>query len=267
MSTIRNVMPYKLFFFVFCAVFLLGCSDGGSKAHPWLKGIGRTEDLTPVDLVLRSNHETTNGHTLKFLIPKSYLTRKVNWLGGEQESIEIQTGLPDLLARPAIKSSRTKISESDYQSSQDYTDNGVYIRLERPSISKDHFNESDMEKKLYAFGSRSRYSRDYEKQENVYGLEFYKAHFCHQITKECRERIGQFFITPLDYDKHWLTFSCSRLELNPSGGCTVKTQYRRKRLTYIFRRTQLYRWQEFDAAVRRLLDNFLIEESEINRVR
>jgi len=168
MSTIRNVMPYKLLFFVFCAV-LLGCTDDDSKAHPWLKGVGRTEDLTPVDLILRSNHEKTNGHTLKFLIPKSYLTRKVNWLGGEQESIEIQTGLPDLLARPAIKSSRTKISESDCQSSQDYTDNGIYIRLERPSITKESFNKSDMEKKLHAFGRRSRYFREYEKKRIYMG--------------------------------------------------------------------------------------------------
>ncbi len=108
-------------------------------------------------------------------------------------------------------------------------------------------------------------------------MEFYKSIHCtdkyrneqgivYRGEERCRERLHQYFITPLSYKKQLIALHCSRLELDPNGGCTVDTIYKRKKFTYIFRRSQLYRCQEFDTAVRQLLDQLLVQERDNDNI-
>jgi hypothetical protein len=41
-------------------------------------------------------------------------------------------------------------------------------------------------------------------------------------------------------------------------GCTVRSNYRGFRLTYVIRHSQLHRWAEFEDGIRRLLDRFTV---------
>ena len=55
---------------------------------------------------------------------------------------------------------------------------------------------------------------------------------------------------------------CHKPELNPGGGCLFVSAYRGKRISYIFRTSELPRWREIDAHVHTLLDSFVVEEDD-----
>ena len=55
---------------------------------------------------------------------------------------------------------------------------------------------------------------------------------------------------------------CNKLELNPGGGCAFGTEFRGKKISYIFRGTELSRWREIDAHVHRLLESFVVDDHD-----
>ncbi len=281
-------MKYKAITIIFAGILSMSCtSDEASsqnsaqkmiqKAFPWLKNTGKTDDMIPVGITLISRHIKTNNHSLKFSIPKAYLRDKTHWKGGEQEGIEIQTGLPDLLPLSVVRKNLTRPNQSGYEESKAYADRGLYVYIDRHSYMNSYHEKTQEERNEIANGKRKSYAKSYHRQENQYDLEYYKDINCSDVydsqegvnyhrEKKCQEDTREYFLTPINYPGIWLSFDCTRLDVNLRGGCIVKTRYRRKGVTYIFRRNQLYRWQEFDTAVRKLLDQFLIEEREIDKI-
>ena len=63
-----------------------------------------------------------------------------------------------------------------------------------------------------------------------------------------------------------LRSNCTPLSKLKNGGCIVNTYYKRKVMTYIFRRNQLYQWKKIDSDIRSFLDKFLIEESTNDKI-
>ena len=131
-------MRLKYFKILITAIFglvIAGCDNFGKdpiqkeleRILPGYEGIGFTDDQELVDIILKANGKRSNGYTLKFLIPKAYLTRKQNWRGGEQPNMEIQTGFPEYLPRPAVKNNRKKLGDEGYDEAKAYSRSGIYI--------------------------------------------------------------------------------------------------------------------------------------------
>jgi len=126
---------FKIVMTAIASLIIVGCDS--SDKNPIQKelerilsgyeGIGFTDDQEPIEIILRNDDKRINGHTLKFLIPKAYLTRKANWRGGEQVDMEIQTGFPEYLPRPTVKKNRKKLGDEGYDESKIYSRSGIYI--------------------------------------------------------------------------------------------------------------------------------------------
>ncbi len=146
---IYNMIKKRIHIIILLAIMLLvACEKKVSfeEAFPGLKDVGVTNDMTPVEIILRSKHKSTNGHMLTFSIPKAYLRKKRHWKGGEQEDLEIQTGLPDLLPRPAVKKNRKQPGEPGYEEAQIYADNGMYIYKKTVTVCKQLYKTTGSKK-------------------------------------------------------------------------------------------------------------------------
>jgi len=135
-KSMMNKVINKFVITVVASLLITACTDKDNKNPiqkelerilPGYEGIGFTDDQEPVDIVLRARKKRSNGYTLKFLIPKAYLTRKANWRGGEQVDMEIQTGFPEYLPRPAVKNNRKKLGDEGYDEAKAYSKSGIYI--------------------------------------------------------------------------------------------------------------------------------------------
>jgi len=78
-----------------------------------------------------------------------------------------------------------------------------------------------------------------------------------QLEEECPAlRSDQFIGSSTELDR-WIHLDCVRAEDNPAGGCLARIAHRGWVVQFVFRRTELPRWREFDEAVRRLFDGFV----------
>lgn len=253
-------------------IAIQGCSESNSsdvesegllkEAFPWLKGTGRTDDTAPVEIELVDER---SGESLKFRIPKAYLTDTANWAGGRQDRVKIETGLPNLEPRPGNIWITEEPGTPEYEREIKFFRNGLFIHVyaNRPVLG-------------YENNKREAYQDRYVIQnDSLFGLTHFKSIACRdwkrtaegeivQIEEICRERGNEHFITPEARDGKWVSFYCTRLEVNQGGGCIARSLYQGWSLEYIFRRNQLNRWRDFDAGARELLDRFLVQPGSEN---
>jgi hypothetical protein len=216
----------------------------------------RTTSMEPADLLLRDPDDETE---LRLRIPKAYMTRAENWRGGAQQFIWIETALPQL--QPAAAASSLN--------------NGVYITLQNERA--DWAGDSARERWLKTY-SVDRHSGSYVAYELVnqdeFGLTFYKSLACRppepaganavaEPQWQCHDSHREYYVS--NEGDPVVHISCHAENTSGAGlervGCQARTSFRGFTLSYVFRSTELSRWQEFDSAVRRLLGNFLVTDS------
>ena len=216
---------------------------------------GRTTSTEPVSLKLKDKQ---SGSTITLTVPKAYLTDKHTWSGGTHDSIEIQTSLPDLMPREANITLAGKVGTEEHEKSLRLFRNGLFLRLIGEKLIPE-YEKNRYEHVLQFYKTR---------KSDVYGLEHYVKEVCEQLdnnrpAKEpptCRIN-DHVFVVPIYSKAVRVQFRCTPIELNPIGGCIADTRYRDWHLKYIFRHTEIERWEEFDTAARTLLDRFLVQQN------
>ncbi len=254
--------------FAALAVFnLWNSADLLRRAVPTFN-LSRTTEMTPIDISLSEN---INGrtNTLRMRIPKAYLTDPVNWSGGEQASLRIETGLPNLEPRAAIDTTTAYPGTPEFDARDKRTRQGINIVLNAHVIGEGLVkNQYQAIQSNFGQGKTGKYERLADK----FGLEQYQQLVCGDkwilpggtIDTEgprCRVRGAEIFIASPSAREAQVYYSCTHLEENPEGGCNAYVQFRNWQMNYIFRRSEISRWQEFDSAVRRLLSGFVVNEN------
>ena len=262
----------NLLIIVCVAIFIVGGSLWSwYKNYSDLKGnmnliipgsldMARTKNMEPVDIHLLDDR---TGEGIHLRIPKAYMTKKRNWKGGEQtESLEIETRLSELLPAKALFRSGADEGTPEFEAGLKKTQNGMFIIRPRTRIAA-------AEDRTYR-----NYKRKYLIQdEEMFGLEHFYEQACKtetdntgKETERCWDLNHEYFVAKHGDKKSWVFFDCNRPDMNPGSGCSVNRRYKVNSVQYIFRRSQLHRWQEFDAAVTKLLDQFYVGEVKTKRV-
>ena len=235
---------------------------------------GTREEGRPIRFELVD--ERTNA-TLVLDIPAGYLSRDVRKASGRVERVVIETGLPDMKPRRALLHPRSAPDAPGYADEMAIWRNGAYVILRDREVSSAFPTNS------YEY-ARKRLRRLPGDQAGLEGFRDYVCMGRQQIladptrSAKLREQARQntedpicwpfgheiFFAPPgVPLDK-WVRMYCNPVEDGPAGGCIADAIYRGKGLKYIFRRTELGRWQEFDRAVRALLDRFVVSDTRRN---
>ena len=111
----------------------------------------------------------------------------------------------------------------------------------------------------------------------VYGLSLYEKKLCEPEVEAAvaagsslAEAIKEYSCRPADRmelfseqgsEGRWIHIGCSRRpRADLSSGCTARTTYRDRRLSYIFRKSELAHWNTIDRAIHALLSSFDSEE-------
>ena len=248
-----------------------------SEFLPWMKDSSRSTSMEMVELKLASD----NNKELNLKIPKAYLTDRKNWQGGKQERIKIETGLPELLPRPANFWITEKVGTPEYEIAERKFENGLFIFLEAHSRDEQKSTLKQVankwinhHEKFYVRQTNEKFDLLYFKDIQCSDLDkFSDEHLKEFIedkedavineNKVCYSRNHEYFITPEKYNDTWVRFRCNSVKTSNKskvqGGCTASTEYKTWSIKYIFRRNQLHRWKEFDNATRQFLDEFYVE--------
>jgi hypothetical protein len=235
---------------------------GANRAH--------TTNMQPVDLLLL---DVEKGGVLRLRVPKAYLTKASTWSGGKQRFISMETQLPALQPTPAIPPPPLPDSP-EYARWLAESNEGIYITLENTYVSSSASDIRERWLKSYAVDRNRGSPNAYELISDAPpGLVGYKALACSNL---------EYTATGSVAETEWKCQDASREDYvskegdptvhffcNMNGatgiwrarmGCQVDTTFHGLALRYIFRHSQLDRWQEFDSGVRRLLESFVVPD-------
>ena len=231
MRNIKKRLPF-LFLLLF-TVLVLACSKGESAKS-------KSDPNAPVSLTLT---DEVSGETITFKIPPDYLTYEKQKHGKlVREKIWVETGLPDMSPRKAKNNVVGQPGSEEYKKSIEEFNNGIFL-----DISSDRPVESSID------NARKMYRQIYLESDSPYpGLIKYQDLLCRG--GECVSRGFEHYLTTAEYDERWARLRCvTEIEM---AGCSTDIVYKGWRATYTFRKSELYRWQEFDFAVRAFLERF-----------
>jgi len=195
---------------------------------------GRTTDKTHVVITIASD-----GESIDFDIPKSYLTFSPTWRGGRQDTLVIEF----------VFSTLSPLSESNKSTSDS---DAVIVNL----LSRKEFDIITFRKLIEGNVANL--------WENIGGI---KNQFAVYISKLDVKRyqnahsfVNEYFV-PLDNGLRYPVYiSCFRNTNAPNVGCTSHTLLATGILMdYQFRREKLDEWRKIDESVRNLLDSFVVK--------
>ncbi len=201
--------------------------------------------------------DPASGHALRFKIPEPYLTSAANRRGSAKRYIEMETGLPDMKPRPATFRIKAPKGTPEYEKLKERYNNGVFIWLHAKKLRKGY------QQRMYEY-----LLQEYaELPSDIEGLQRFgeKCPSKEKLPKlgqetRCYTGLTEYFIST---EPRMVRLRCSKAEYNKRGGCIAESDYQGRELIYIFRRTELARWQEFDDAVRGLLTRLQVFRSGI----
>jgi hypothetical protein len=218
--------------------------------------------MTPVDISMAVMNRATNEPKREWLfkVPKAYLRNKKTWNGGRFSALLVEMALPDL--RPQ-KYSFTIFAKDKgtprYNKLMKKRNQGISIKLSAREVGKDYRNNV-----------QNRYNKRYVRQpENQYGLARYLLKsVCEEDVKpddtvkdKCVDDGKEYFISETVNKEPWVQIKCSRPE-QISGGCYARSIFNNMSISYQFRKKNLKNWQEYDQAVKTLLESFFVEKIE-----
>jgi hypothetical protein len=198
---------------------------------------------------------------LRVRIPRSYLTNANTWRGGEQSLVAIDTRLPEMKPvtsdPPVLGEPGTPI----YSSSLAEFNNGVDIKLDKAHVGLKDARERILDhltSRKRGAGALKTYNLT---DDRYFGLQRYKEVNCTEtLPISCSDTFNEEFLSkdPANPPVHIICRLEAAPQINFRQVCEAQTSYRDHSLSYVFRYSQLSRWQEFDAAVRGLLDGFVV---------
>lgn len=232
----------------------------------------RTTSMEPVALILRDSEDNQE---LRLRVPKAYLTKAQNWRGGSQRFIWIETALPALNPTPAV-STPPRPDSPEYSRWLADSDGGIYIVIENAYSRLPASVVRERWLKNYAVDRNSRANVAYELiSDHEFGLAGYRSLACHPRAPstdqpvgeqewQCQKGDSEYYVSNEgDPPVHIVCHLDGATGIwQARRGCQVYTSFGGFTLRYIFRRTQLSRWQEFDSGVRKLLESFLVSEAQ-----
>jgi hypothetical protein len=254
---------------IFIAVLIFGAliffaANGLFRAAVPIAGSARTKSNELVDITLTSkNWPDRKAPWPQLKIPKSYLTNRGTWSGGDQELLVIQTGLPDLKPRPANIFPTAPQGTSEHAAQRNYWSNGIYLQVEAAPEGLTSLGTE------YQLGKGAR-ARGYVEQPVMHGLRrvhqvpcaadyaVAQANSNPGLNKPCLmdKPSREHFSLMEDGERALIKMDCSPPWTNDTGGCRARFLHRGLSVVLIFRRAELERWQEFVDGTKRMLDGF-----------
>lgn len=234
----------NLYIVILASCIFAVCGVACSKSEndkPKREYPNRYYNMTPLDLTII---DPPSLPTITYRIPKGYLSGRRK--GGEVKGmLTIETGLPDLLPRPG----KTEIvgikGSKEYEESLIKYNNGIFINLKGNKLTDTFYDNY-----------RRMHQRDYSQvPSEIESLDKF-VKFRKDGSKD--DLMSDYFITKVS-SENWAFFNCFRDD--GYSGCGVTITYHGWEVGYNIRRSQLYRWKEFDVAVRRLLDKFYLTDA------
>ena len=234
MTEMRSVLLKKISAVLLINTFAAAC--GESIPH---ETDMRTIQLEFVD-------EKTQSKPLRMDIPFAYLPKFWRHIAKNKpqphrivpnSEVKLKAIFPELTPHP----------QKFYRTGK--TKQGLYIRIK----------ERDFTDKVFARTLAS-YKRKFRQTDtDFHGLHRYEV-ICFE--QKCSEDQNFYLASGPDFVGNKIIAKCNKLELNPGGGCSFGTEFRGKKISYIFRGIELPRWREIDAHVHTLLDSFVVEEDD-----
>ena len=228
----RTLLLKKLVAFLLIITFAAACGEG----------IPHETDMRTIQLEFVD--QTTQSKPLRMDIPFAYL-RQPWWrliakkkpqpfIITDGKQIEIKTIFPELTPHPQSFGVTGKYKQ------------GLFISVIGADALDKYYQESLARyKKKYALIST-----------NFFGFNRYELPCA---SSRCIGDDRDYISSGLELEDHKIIGRCYKPDRNPGGGCVFSTSFRGKSISYTFRRTELERWREIDAHVRRLLESFFVE--------
>ena len=195
------------------------------------QNVGISHELTPVEITF-----ATPSDTMRWRIPKAYITDKTNWPGGEQDFIEIEAALywdsPDMPPFAIAGDPRGPGPKPDDEINIALTPTGEF--------SNDSLWTEYVLKDYAPAGTRG--------DLTVY----------HDINPRSSSSVDHVF-APTVQAEHVIYFECAVNAGDVLANCEADVNFSEDiALKYIFDSKYLDRWREIDARVRRLVGSFLL---------
>ncbi len=226
-----------------------------------LAPVASTESATDTQAIEITLPDEVTRAPLRVRIPRSYLTNVDAWRGGEQSLVAIDTRLPEMKPEtsdpPVLGEPGTPI----YVSSLAKFNNGVDIKLDKAHVGLKGTRERILERLTSRTRGAEVFTTYNLADDRYFGLQRYKEVNCTEtLPISCSDTFNEEFLSK-DLANPPVHIVC-RLEdasqINFRQTCEAQTSYRDHSLSYVFRYSQLSRWQEFDTAVRGMLDGFVV---------
>ncbi len=231
----------------------------------WLASLLNPRTATTVSFL-----DETSGSELILSVPKAYMVR---WplARNPKGAIRIETRFPELEPAEATPRLVGEPGSSEYARSMEEIRNGVAIRIDNAYVDP---TAGAHERQRERFSGNTRSSGNYDAYELVdadaFGLLHYSTFFCQpsrldgdqgggRTAWNCRETYEDNYLNR-DATVHIVCNVWNLPALAFKFECTAQTWYRGFQMTYVFRHSELERWQEFDSGVRRLLDSFVVDD-------
>lgn len=238
-----------------------------------IAGLSRTTSMDIVAITLKEERDSARKTPLpKLRIPKAYLTDPQNRAGGKQPRVWIETGLPELTPRPAIKHPSAPKGTPERAAQERFWANGMVVTLE-PAYEGDTGDVNGTWRE--SIGERGR-RWGYVEREPVFGLRRIHEVPCMQSHVIEREKKAVTSAKPCDPERpsqeHFfavnekgdamVNFVCLPPWTGEEGGCQTRFFHSGVRINLIFRRQELPRWAEFVDGTKRLVDKFLLKNEK-----
>lgn len=227
-----------------------------------LAPVASTESAADTEAIDITLPDDVTKAPLRVRIPRSYLTNANAWRGGKQSLVAIDTRLPEMKPGdsdpPVLGEPGTPI----YASSLAEFNNGVNIKLDKAHVAV----KGARQRILNRLTSRTRAAEGELTTFNLaddryFGLQRYKEVNCTEtLPISCSDTFTEEFLSkdPAIPPVHIICRLEDASQVNYRQVCEAQTSYRDHSLSYVFRYSQLSRWQEFDTAVRGMLDGFVV---------
>lgn len=239
--------------YVLLLIYLManGCGAASQKELPWAP---YNNSMVLEKFVMKP---TANAEEVHLYIPKAYLSRITNPYGSRKELLSIETGLPDLEPRKAEFSIPLNLSEDMESVYQEKWKNGITIDISNMILQD-----------IFWANLEARLKREFQlKSDDAYGLVFYlqtkqgddcfsKSTPTQELAGKCFPRVKEHYLNKVTDVENSVYINCEREELKYTR-CLAEVNIAGLKVIYSFRRTELYRWKEFDSGVRRLINSFI----------
>ena len=227
----RTLLLKKLVAFLLIITFAAACGEGIPHETDM-----RTMQLEFVD-------QTTQSKPLRMDIPFAYLRKPWRLIAKKKpqpfiitdgKKIEIKTIFPELTPHPKSFGVTGKFKQ------------GLFISVRGNDRLEENYEEAlERQRREYVLKSTNFF------EFNRYELPCSKS--------RCIGDDRDYISSGPELEDHKIIGRCYKLDRNPGGACVFSTSFRGKSIGYLFRRTELARWREIDAHVRRLLESFIVE--------